>query len=147
MLNIQLYSPQAKISWDDFVSNSKNGHFMFYRDYMDYHSDRFQDISLMIYDERNVLIGLIPANLVDYTFHTHQGLSFGGLLMTQKTTANYVCDIIGAVKDYLIRRGDVNRIIYKKMPDFYCKNPSHEDLYALFINDATVFRRRCFRFN
>jgi hypothetical protein len=61
--------------------------------------------------------------------------------MTQKTTTEVVCNIFNAVKNYLIQRGDIGKILYKKMPDFYCKNPSHEDLYALFINDAKVYRR------
>jgi hypothetical protein len=141
VLKVVQYTPQEKTSWDVFVRNSKNGHFMFFRDYMDYHAIRFQDLSLMVYDEKNILIGLMPANLADDAFHTHQGLSFGGLLMTQKTTTEHVCNIFNAIKNYLMQRGDVSRILYKKIPDFYCENPSHEDLYALFINDAKIYRR------
>ena len=35
--------------WDTFVQESKNGTFLFVRDYMDYHRDRFQDCSLLVY--------------------------------------------------------------------------------------------------
>ena len=47
--HIERYSSQRKVAWDDFVKRSKNATFLFFRDYMDYHADRFQDASLLIY--------------------------------------------------------------------------------------------------
>ena len=44
------YSINRKEVWDQFVAQSKNGTFLFQRNFMDYHADRFFDCSLMIYD-------------------------------------------------------------------------------------------------
>ena len=47
-MNIVPYTNQLKDEWDSFVRLSKNGTFLFERGFMDYHSDRFDDCSLMI---------------------------------------------------------------------------------------------------
>lgn len=49
MFEIERYTADQKAIWNQFVLNSKNGTFLFDRNYMDYHSDRFEDYSLMIY--------------------------------------------------------------------------------------------------
>lgn len=45
------YNPALVDEWNEFVTRSKNGTFLFDRRYMDYHSDRFEDFSLMFYRE------------------------------------------------------------------------------------------------
>ncbi len=40
------YSPDHEPEWDDFVKVAKNATFLFFREYMDYHRDRFSDYSL-----------------------------------------------------------------------------------------------------
>ena len=49
MFEIRRYTEADKAAWDAFVAQSKNGTFLFFRDYMDYHRDRFDDHSLMFY--------------------------------------------------------------------------------------------------
>ena len=43
------YSIYRKEAWDAFVDMSKNGTFLLKRGFMDYHSDRFFDCSVLIY--------------------------------------------------------------------------------------------------
>ena len=45
MVTIVRYSQISKNLWDQFVDESKNGTFMLKRDYIEYHSDRFEDYS------------------------------------------------------------------------------------------------------
>lgn len=45
MLQIRKYTPADKAQWDKFVETSRNGTFLFRRDFMDYHADRFADHS------------------------------------------------------------------------------------------------------
>ena len=63
MISISRYTQNKQTEWDDFVKVSKNGTFLFLRSYMDYHSDRFQDHSLMFYNEKGKLIAVLPANI------------------------------------------------------------------------------------
>ncbi len=84
---VKKYRSDLRASWNEFVSKSKNATFLFYRDYMDYHSDRFNDFSILIYKNKS-LVGLIPANIFENSVYSHQGLSYGGLLLENnfKTT-------------------------------------------------------------
>ena len=140
MIEVAKYSSEMKQIWDKFIESSKNSHFMFYRDYMEYHADRFTDYSLMFYDEKNRLIAVLPANLNERVIYSHQGLTFGGLLLNSKATTQNVYRLFLKAIDYF-KKNHIDAFIYKRMPDFYNTYPSQEDLYALFLLDAKLTRR------
>ncbi len=112
---------------------------MFQRDFMEYHSDRFDDFSLMIFNEKSKLIAVFPANISEDTIYSHQGLTFGGLLLNSESTVKLVLDIFDLLKASLKDFG-VKKIIYKCIPYIYSSVPSQEDLYALFISNASLIR-------
>ena len=76
---VKTYKSSDKNTWNNFVLESNQDTFLFQRDFMDYHSDRFIDYSLMVYKNDKV-IALLPANRVDDTLYSHQGLTYGGLI-------------------------------------------------------------------
>ena len=120
MFEIRRYTETDKAAWDAFVAASKNGTFLFFRDYMDYHSDRFEDCSLMFYREGR-LYGVMPANRKGDVFQTHAGLTYGGLVMDAKTTAAATVELFRELNEYLRKEGF--RV--------YHRLPSEEDLYAI----------------
>lgn len=67
-----------------FIATATNATFLHNRDYMEYHSDRFEDFSLMAYDNHSHLIGVLPANRTNNELWSHQGLTYGGWLMAPK---------------------------------------------------------------
>lgn len=113
---------------------------MFYRDYMDYHSESFKDHSLMIYNSKDKLIALLPANKVDRVIHSHQGLTFGGFIVDDKIKTTEMLEVFITVKSFL-RDAGIEKLIYKCIPYIYHDKPSEEDRYALFVNDASLVRR------
>lgn len=129
MFEIIRYTEADRASWDVFVAQSKNGTFLFFRNYMDYHADRFSDHSLMVY-YKSSLYALLPANLTGDTLYSHQGLTYGGLLMTDKCKTAVVRDIFIAINNYLCQQG-ISRVVYKHIPWIYTSLPSEEDLFAL----------------
>lgn len=129
MFDIRRYNPDCKAEWDAFVAQSKNGTFLFFRDYMDYHADRFEDSSLMFYREGR-LYGLMPANRKSDVFQTHAGLTYGGLVMDAKTTAAATVELFRELNDYLRREG-FRRVFYKCIPWMYHQLAAEEDLYAI----------------
>lgn len=46
---------------------------------MEYHSDRFEDYSLLVFEDEK-LISILPANRIDDTIFSHQGLTYGGFV-------------------------------------------------------------------
>jgi len=137
---IEKYTSSQNNLWDAFVLNAKNSHFMFRRAYMDYHADRFEDHSLMIYNEKGKLIALLPANLKESVLYSHQGLTFGGLLIDASIRTEMVLDIFKAIRSYATEQG-LSKLVYKCMPYIYHTMPAEEDSYALFVNDAYLIRR------
>jgi len=116
-------------AWNAFVGQAKNATFLFHRDYMDYHADRFNDCSLMIYEDGR-LFALLPANVVGDVLYSHQGLTYGGLIMGASCRAAKVRDCFVELNDCLRRMG-IRKVVYKHIPHVYCTLPSEEDLFAL----------------
>lgn len=131
MFEIKRYTPDCADEWNRFVAMSKNGTFLFDRGYMDYHSDRFNDHSLMFYDAKG-LFALLPANARDGVLYSHQGLTYGGLVTDGRATTESVCQLFREMNDNL-RTVGFRQVVYKPVPWIYHSFPSEEDLYALFV--------------
>lgn len=138
-LRITHYTSDQKKNWDDFVQNSKNGNFIFLRDYMEYHQDRFHDHSLMIY-EKDQLVALLPGHTATQNYFSHNGLSYGGFLTDSHMKTPLMLDIFKETTRYL---QDLNykKWFYKSIPHIHHILPAEEDLYALFIHEAQLWRR------
>lgn len=74
MFEIRKYNDADKEVWNAYVEHARNATFLLNRSYMDYHSDRFHDHSLMIF-HNNKLYALLPANEDGDVFYSHQGLT------------------------------------------------------------------------
>jgi len=130
MFKLKLYSKNNKTEWDQFVDSSKNGTFLFKRDYMDYHEDRFSDNSLLVY-RKDKLYCILPANVKDNVLYSHQGLTYGGFLMSNKVTASEMLEVLNVTNQFLKTNG-ITKVIYKAIPYIYHSVPAEEDLYAIF---------------
>ena len=112
------------------MAASKNGTFLFDRRYMDYHADRFQDHSLMFYlGER--LLAVLPAHQSGDTLCSHNGLTYGGLVMSPRLTVVQTMNLFRELNDYLRAEG-FRHVSYKCIPWIYHRLPAEEDLYALY---------------
>ncbi|MBR0046672.1 MAG: GNAT family N-acetyltransferase [Bacteroidaceae bacterium] len=130
MFEIRRYTCLEREQWDKYVAKARNATFLFYRDYMDYHSDRFEDHSLMFF-VGNRLHSILPANIVGTTLYSHQGLTYGGLLMDINVTAAEVITLFQELNHYLRAHG-IQKVIYKPVPWVYHQVAAEEDLYPLF---------------
>ncbi len=136
MISIQRYTPEHKRLWDEFVAKSKNATFLHFRDYMDYHANRFTDHSLMAFDAKGNVLALLPANIDGDTLHSHQGLTYGGWLTPIKHfNASTMLELFDATIQTLKKNG-IRMLVYKAIPYIYHRYPADEDLYALFRHGA-----------
>ena len=133
------YSPRYKGLWDNFVTASKNGVFLFYRDYMEYHSDRFKDHSLIFF-RNGLIVGLLPGNIKGTSLYTHEGLTFGGVISGYDTKTSVMLDIFDTLIRHCSEQG-IKEIVYKAIPYIYHSVPANEDLYALFRSNAKLMAR------
>ena len=138
-IRVVRYDSTHEGRWNDFVKNAKNGLFMFQRNFMEYHSDRFKDFSLMFYQEEK-LIAVLPASIHDKELRSHGGLTFGGLVTGIDMKQHRMLDCFAAMREFLVANG-ITSVLYKVVPHIYHRVPAEEDAYALFVNDAKLFRR------
>ena len=128
-MEIRRYRREDKELWNSFVSKARNATFLFDRNYMDYHADRFDDNSFMFY-HKGKLKAVLPANVAGDTLYSHQGLTYGGLLLDKKATVEDVLECFDSLNSWL-RENGISKVVYKALPWIYQQYPSEEDLYAL----------------
>ena len=128
-MEIRRYRREDKELWNSFVSKARNATFLFDRNYMDYHADRFDDNSFMFY-HKGKLKAVLPANVSGDTLYSHQGLTYGGLLLDKKATVEDVLECFDSLNSWL-RENGISKVVYKALPWIYQQYPSEEDLYAL----------------
>lgn len=138
-MEIVRYNPSFKGAWDSFVDASKNGTFLFRRDYMEYHSPRFTDASLLFY-EKGKLLSVFPASLHGTRIVSHGGLTYGGFVTDSSMTAQTMLQMMEALVSYWKGEG-MSELLYKRVPAIYHSYPSDEDLYALFRSGAVLTER------
>jgi len=133
------YTQELEELWNQFVARSKNGTFLLDRRYMDYHRDRFADCSLLFMEKERVFAAF-PANVVKDggEVFSHQGLTYGGLIMSDEINAARVLEAFGLMRQHYRREYGAGRLLYKSVPYIYHRQPGCEDEYALFRNGARL---------
>lgn len=139
MFTLIRYNDHYKKKWDSFINSSKNGLFFFQRDYMDYHSSRFIDHSL-IFMKGDEPVCVFPASEKESIITSHGGLTFGSLIISKNLKTVDVLNVFNQIVEYY-RHEKFTEIIYKSIPYIFSNYPSQEDLYSLFRLDAEIFRR------
>lgn len=138
MIKIEKYSIDNFEKWNDFIKTAKNSLFMHNRNFMEYHSDRFVDHSLLFYDD-DELIALLPANEKGESLISHGGLTYGGFITNIKMKQYKMLECFEILKEYMMKN-NFSTLVYKIIPYCYYKNPAQEDLYALFRNNAQILK-------
>lgn len=134
MILVKRYDDQDKEMWNSFNRNSKNSLFMFDRNYMDYHKDRFQDHSLMFYSDDD-LIAILPMSQKDNVLISHGGLTYGGFITDSKMKQHTMNDCFEELIKYA-KSNDIKKIRYKVIPHIYHSQPAEEDRFSLYANGA-----------
>lgn len=137
---IRQYKKEDKAIWNTFIGNAKNATFLFNRDFMEYHSDRFEDYSLLVFDESEKLVAVLPANRVGDIVYSHQGLSYGSLVLQSKIKLEEVIYIVQSLLSFL-EENHINKLQLKLLPSIYFEKSSQEIDYILFLANAKLIRR------
>ena len=106
---------------------------------MDYHSDRYLDYSLLIY-KNNILISILPANRFEDQLYSHQGLTYGGFILDEKSKFNDVVEVFKITLKYL-SDNKIKTLSYKPIPFIYHVLPSEESKYISHILNAKIVKK------
>ena len=86
------------------------------------------------------LIAVLPANKVGDTLHSHQGLTYGGLVTHKALKFNEVLEVFKLLLQFL----EDHNILYlniKSLPSIYASGPDSQLAYLMFLLNASVVRR------
>ncbi len=106
---------------------------------MDYHSDRFEDFSLLAYKD-DELLTVLPANRKGDTVYSHQGLTYGSFVLQDSATLFYAFEAFKAMLQYLHDAG-IAELDIRVIPTFYNLMPADELEYFLFKANARLLKR------
>ncbi len=138
MYTVQIYQASDRNVWNDFIASAKNATFLFHRDFMEYHSDRYTDHSLFVY-KGTKLVAVLPANKVNNVLYSHQGLTYGGLVLSPKIKLADIIEVCKTLFKYL-HNEEITKLHLKELPSFYSSLPSEEMAYILQVIQAKCTR-------
>lgn len=123
------------------VRNSKNGEFLFDRDYLEYHSNRFTDISAIAFADGK-LSALLPASFDERSGRatSHGGLTFGGVVLPRNIRGEVALSLIDACLDSF-RGWGATELLVKMLPSHFATYPAEEIDYALWRRNFVLVRR------
>jgi len=139
MFSIRKYQEKDYSVWNDFVGQAKNVTFLFHRDFMEYHKDRFEDFSLLIFEEEK-LRAILPANKKGNSVYSHQGLTYGGLVFLSKLKAEKVASILDEIL-FFLKENQIETFYYKPIPDFYFLEGNKEIDFFLLKRGAVLEKK------
>lgn len=138
---IRNYQSSDFALWNAFINKAKNATFLFHRNYMEYHNNRFEDFSLMVFDGEK-LVAVLPANRVGGVVYSHQGLTYGGFVLSEKVKLSNVITIVKASLSFFYEQ-KITTLHLKPIPAFYCDFFSEEIEYCLFLLNAKGNKKEC----
>ena len=141
MLTATAYEESMSGAWDELVSRAPMGTMLHTRAFLSYHGDRFEDASVALLEDGDRLVGVLPAARGgDRLVVSHPGATFAGLVHDGRLGGAALLEAIGNIAEHYATRA-FERLRYAPVPSIYHRQPSGDDLYALFRFGAE--RVRC----
>jgi hypothetical protein len=141
-MKIRRFQKEDLEEWDNLVEKSNNGTFLHTRRFLNYHGDRFQDVSLIIEDDRKEIIGVLPAAIdidVGDRVVSHPGITYGGIVHAGQIRGMALIETLKLICDTYKDEG-FHTLWYKSIPYIYHRGPCSDDIYAFFRLNARLYR-------
>ena len=126
--------------WNDFISQATNATFLFDRNFMEYHADRFQDFSLLVFED-DILQAVLPANYKDNQIFSHQGLTYGGFVFRNEFPLGQIEAVLSEIFNFLKAQGFVQLVIKAMLP-FYTPDFLSEMQQVLSNKQAAIIGQK-----
>lgn len=137
-IEIKKYNNSYREKWDAFVmKKSCNGTFLQTRNFLEYHpKERFIDASLIFLNGTDI-VAVMPANIVDDIIVSHQGSTFGGLVVSKQCLSiQYIDQILIKLNEFLTIN-NIKGIKLKQTSNLFTKYNTDLIDYFLFKDGYT----------
>ncbi len=99
-ISIRRYQSDDASEWNAFLTRSKNATFLFHRDYLSYHAQRFQDHSLIIEREGEIAARFLLPMKKRIVLNRMQALLMADLFSIRTRVSWMFCNIFYLLKYY-----------------------------------------------
>ena len=137
--SVKPYRESDYANWNAVIGQAKNATFLFHRDFMEYHKDRFEDFSLMVFEDEK-LIAVLPANINGDIVYSHQGLTYGGLVYSSKLNGEKVENILDSILSFF-KENEVKSFCFKPIPLFYSSKGNAEMEFFMLKKGAFLDKK------
>lgn len=126
------YTADDAAVWDTFIGEAVNSPFLFKRGFMDYHTDRFEDFSYLVWRKKELVAVFVagrarntdaPATLV-----AHPGLTYGGLVYNAELKYPVVLEVYEVLLASFRAEG-FDKLVIKPVGRVFCRIPSEANLF------------------
>jgi hypothetical protein len=143
VMKIRRFEPEDAKTWDSFVQTSAQGTFLHTRRFLNYHRDRFQDVSVMFEDDSGKLRAVLPAAVAPTESGivvSHPGLTFGGLIYDPRCNRQEIEACFEGLSSHYADAG-FSGLVYKTVPMHAQRSPTALDLWSLWRRKASIIGR------
>ena len=140
-INVLRYTSDLESDWATVLADSKNSLFLFDRDYIAYHGERFVDFSAIAYLDGKPA-ALLPATIDKSEGHaqSHPGLTFGGVALRRDLRSDAAIALVNMCLD-LLKAWGATTLTIRMVPPFLWSYPAAELDYALWLRGFASVRR------
>lgn len=140
-IQVLRYHPTLAGPWADVLGCAKNAIFQFDRGFIEYHGDRFVDMSAIAYiDDRPVAIMPAAVDAQTGKVTSHPGLTFGGPAFVRDLRGDAAIEVVEALLDAFRDWGGTSCLV-KLLPATFASYPAAEADYALWRRGFRLVRR------
>lgn len=139
-MEVHKYTEKDHKKWEDFVCKANNGTIFHSLKFLSYHpADRFKPHHLIVREKENIL-AVFPAVIDDKAIISHQGASYGGLVLKQGLGIHDIYLIVSHLVDHFKKEG-ANQVLLTQTPLIYYESPNQYVDFAL-IRHGFHYRKR-----
>lgn len=125
-LSVEKFIKADDEKWDNFImKDSINGTFLHSRNFLNYHKNKFKDHSLII-KKNTSIVAVIPGCEVikggKKIFYSHQGSTFGGLVINRVYNNIIHIDSSVSILDKYLREQDFDKVVLKNTSEIFCND-------------------------
>jgi len=138
-LEIVLFEASMSKDWDAFCDLSQSATFQHTRKFLNYHGQRFQDVSLLVIVNGEIS-AIFPAALHPQDGEwviSHPGAAFGSLITNTESRGKVALDAAPLIIEKYKELG-MKKLSVREIPNFYNPVPRDEFAYSLYGQGAFV---------
>ena len=137
-IKYSIFSQNVSDEWDEFVLSTSGGTLHSRREFLNYHKEKFEDLSF-IFTLDNEIVAVLAAAVLNDKLVSHPGASYGGLIYKQNLKLEQIIEIKKIIFEQSINR-NIKKLEFRFPYSIISKNYFDKFKYTISSNTHKVYR-------